>query len=159
MIKYKLNIYCDYKEEILQDTFSRDTWDGYNESQYINHKIYGKLEGEAGSYPYPECSFQVEKGRVYYLVYILYTSGGTFGCTHGYFKVAQLCETIKDARKLQSLILESSKKSIYSNDIFEPKNNEVLSQIKNMTCEGFSFYDYLGYFEHLDDCEIKEIYT
>lgn len=158
----KLNIHCLHDTYTIRNDFDRSTWDGYNEESYDNHKIIYAIDKEP-DIGYTDFTAEVERNGIYYFVYVLYTSGGTFGCTHGEFSGAALCNSMKQAQDLIKLIEEHE--TLYNEYRRSEEQDDRMRELEdilrvplNMSSDYF-YPPWIGYFESIDDCRIEVIYT
>lgn len=127
----KINIGIEYDERILRDDFNRENWDGFREEERYNHRAVV----DPRDYHYSEKEFDVEQGKVYFLVYAVYFDGGTFGRTLGYTEIIGLYDSATIARGVVKLIEEGDKP------------------------EGMDYCPWEGYFAGLQHVKMDVIYT
>lgn len=100
----KVFLYLNYDVETIKDTYGEDgLYTGFSEDRRYNYKF--KLSLTHLPYTYNNLSFEdtleiedVKAGDFLYLAYALYTDGGTFGCTHGYFHLLGLFKTPEEVK-------------------------------------------------------------
>lgn len=146
-----VNVYCEKDSICIENTYGEDgEYSGYHHDEYVNHEVTFSNK-KKNDYTF-EDSFEVEDLNDAYLVYVLYSSGGTFGRTDGYFKAIGIYN-LEEAKRIQGLIFDTQ------NLRYNPSKKE-----KEKFLESFKKLDELhiyscwtGYFENLNDCIIMKV--
>ncbi len=79
-----------------------------------------------------------------WLVIVRFTSGGTFGTTHGYWRVEGVFATADSAYNMQKTIREG----VYIASFSNPDTGEVIAELKNA---------WEGYYNSLDSVEVRQM--
>jgi hypothetical protein len=130
-------------EHCIQDDFNRDDWSGYSEYQKEFHPIsLHRSQPAEWYYEKLELNFDPKEVNKVWIVVARYTDGGTFGCTHGYWKVKAVCKTDDEAYAI--------KKQIENGTFPKPKY-----AWRGKDHEGM--HEWEGYFAALDDVEVHRM--
>lgn len=122
-------------------------WETHN---YI--EIYGLITGNHIEYEDVLCGFDLEKDKPYYLLYCVYSTGDSFGHETGRHEYICLYKTKEKAEQLARLI-----------EIDNDKNGGRYhyQTVRGHMEDGTEFWVptrvWSGYFENLDDVQVKEV--
>lgn len=142
-----VKVYCRSSHVILEDSYGEDgPYTGYTHEAYEDHHV--TFEGDP---LFIEETYQTELDDPY-LVYVIYSSGGTFGRTDGYFRSLGLF-TEEDALLVKKLVERSSELSERRSGIQE---KELVD--RKLSFYGIDYDFWNGYFESLQEVVIKRVY-
>lgn len=120
-------ISCSYDTRVIQDDFNPADWSGYTEEEFINHRVSVTTLPNNSLWLQNTVELD-EKLDSVFVVYVLYTSGGTFGCTRGYFHFI----------------------GMYA-------HQQAAEEAFDKYCENADYLPWDGYFESLDSVEIDYV--
>lgn len=141
---YNLWLRYSEHENCIHDDFNSQDWSGYSEyeKEFTPLSLH-RSEPKNKSYgDYPErleLDFNPARSKKLWLVIVRYSDGGTFGTTHGYWKVKAICKDDKKAGEIAQQIRSGT----------FPKPTY---QWHGKTHTGM--HEWEGYFSSLDDVEI-----
>jgi len=143
--------------QIIDDTYVEETsevnyddkWD--RADTYTSHDIRGFVINE--KYNDLLLGFKLEKDIDYYLVYVVYSTGDSFGHDSGYgIEYIDMYKTYEEATKVQKALENESPEFKYG-------VGENMIQIKNHMGQDYDLYTgaWKGYFESVDNIDIATI--
>jgi hypothetical protein len=128
---------------------------GRRDCTHTEHNIRG-IE-IADKYPTMTVPFKVIHNTPYYLLYVLYQTGDSFGYDTGRIEFVDLYRKVEHATKNRDFILEHYKKhkDNYS-DGFGNKFNLILYRTPSKSYE--IYVPWMGYFERLESVEFQTVF-
>lgn len=146
----KIDVYCSSEHHVYEDTYGEEgDYTGFRHDGHENHQVY--FHGQ--EYACFEASFVTELEEPY-LVYILYSTGGSFGKTDGYFRAIGVYSK-EEAERVKKLIETCKEPYGWNKDkeafeIYEKAKKEL---------DKLNIYDvWNGYFESLEEVSIKKVF-
>lgn len=144
----KISVYCKSYGVTYENTYGEDgPYTGYHHDGYENHQV--NFSGDYGNF---EESYETDLDDPYF-VYVLYSSGGTFGRTDGIFKAIGIYSR-EEAEKVKILIEKCVEPRHYNRD---PDDLKQYKETKK-ELDKLGIYDcWNGYFESLEGAYIKKV--
>lgn len=126
-------------------------------SEDTQHDIQGFRVVEEGKYHDLVVAFNPNKDRGYFLLYVLYGSGDSFGHSSGNICIVGLYEDEAIAEENAKRIVEQNER--YKNSRDELGDDAYSVRLKDESGTEFKFHaPWNGYFEHLEDVVVHRVF-
>lgn len=122
-------------------------------SEDTQHDIQGFRVVEEGKYHDLVVAFNPDKDRGYFLLYVLYSSGDSFGHSSGNICIVGLYED-------EAIAEENAKRIVEQNERYKKSHDELFSvHLKDESGMEFKFHAvWNGYFEHIEDVVVHRVF-
>lgn len=142
-------------QEVIRECDHTDEWD--RDDTREEHEILGIEKVDKKGYRDLTVAFKVEKDRPYYLVYVLYDTGDSFGRDENRIEFVDLYQSKENAEALKKLI-EENHAECHDNDEYSFEKRHSL-KYKNEEGNEVTFSkSWEGYFENFNGCHVQEVY-
>lgn len=155
---YHVNVLDDSYTEVTREAEPGERWDG--DDTYTSHNIRGiELSKEYGDLT---LGYKPEAGKMYYLLYVIYSTGDSFHREEGRIEVIDLYRTEEEAYENVKLMKEHYE--LYRSGWFDKQKSRKMQlsaysvELKNHEGKEFMFHcPYVGYFDRLSSIEVESV--
>ena len=156
---YRVRVVDDEHCEVTREAEPGERWD--NDDVSYDHYIKGIKLVDHNEYGDIDLGYKPEEGKLYYLLYVTYSTGDSFHREDGRISFVDLYRTREEAEENVKLMREHYEKARDRRfeRIKKEKFNPYSVELKNHEGNVFSFHcPYVGYFERLSSIEVESVY-
>lgn len=147
MVNYK--VLYDSWTEVTRESNSNDQWD--RDDTDTSHSINGFKIVDKDNYFDDSINFDAEYDRPYFLLYVLYSTGDSFGHDGGQILFLGLFENMETAqRNLERIRNHSSEGDKFSMDLIAEDGDKLVKYQIHVP--------WVGFFENLEDVCIENVW-